>query len=187
MSILLIDMFSPILAILAVSASPAVAPSKGIALNSSMSVLTAVRARSASPSTKPMNSSFFATKSVSELTSTIAAFFPSSETAVLTRPMAAILPAFFAAFDRPFSLRISTAFSRSASASTRAFLQSIMPAPVISRSSFTSFAVTSAMITCPPLLLQPLRPLQPLQELLQEPPGSSRPAWPQRSRLPCSS
>ena len=53
----------------------------------------------------------------------------------------AIRPAFFADAARPFSLSSSTAFSMLPSASVRAFLQSIMPAPVISLSSFTIPAV----------------------------------------------
>ena len=138
-------MFSPIFAIFAVRVSPTVEPSKGIALNFSISSLSAVNASCAMPSTKATNSSFFAAKSVSMLTSTIAAVFPSAEKAILTRPSAAVLPAFFAAFARPFSLRYSIALSMSASTSTSAFLQSIMPAPVLSRSSFTIAAVTFAI------------------------------------------
>src|SRR5215470_3450030 len=53
-------------------------------------------------------------------------------------------PAFLAAAARPFLRRYSPAFSMSPSTSTRAFLQSAIPAPVRSRSSLTMPAVTSA-------------------------------------------
>src|SRR5512143_2426110 len=47
---------------------------------------------------------------------------------------------FFAAAESPFFLRMSTAFSKSPPASSRAFLASIMPTPVFSRKSFTVLA-----------------------------------------------
>ena len=50
-------------------------------------------------------------------------------------------PAFLAALDRPFLRSQSTAASMSPWTSVRADLQSIMPAPVCSRSSFTIAAV----------------------------------------------
>src|SRR5918994_2691574 len=50
-----------------------------------------------------------------------------------------------AAEARPFVRRISSALSMSPSASCSAFLQSIIPAPVRSRSSLTCFAVISAI------------------------------------------
>src|SRR4051794_27031626 len=53
----------------------------------------------------------------------------------------------------PFTRRISIALSRSPPASTSAPLQSIMPAPVRSRSSFTSFAEMSAMSARPFLVV----------------------------------
>ena len=52
-------------------------------------------------------------------------------------PSAATRPAFFAALDRPFLRSQSTAASRLPAVSLSAALQSIMPAPVWSRSSFT--------------------------------------------------
>src|SRR5436190_2406377 len=58
-------------------------------------------------------------------------------------PSAAIREAFFWAEARPFFRRTTMAASISPFDSVRAFLQSIMPAPVFSRSSFTSFALTS--------------------------------------------
>src|SRR3546814_13397623 len=65
--------------------------------------------------------------------------------ATATRPSAATRPAFFAAADRPFLRSQSTAASTSPLVSPSAFLQSIMPAPVFSRRSFTRAAVISAM------------------------------------------
>ena len=93
--------------------------------------------------TKSWNCSFLATKSVSELTSTIAPLLPS--TATPTRPSAAVRPAFLAAAARPLVRSQSIAASMSPWVSPSAFLQSIMPAPVRSRSSFTVAAVISAM------------------------------------------
>src|SRR5690554_4294386 len=63
-------------------------------------------------------------------------------------PSAAVRLAFLAAF-RPLALRRSSmAFSRSPSASTRAFLHSIMPSPVRSRNSLTMLAVIPAITLC---------------------------------------
>jgi hypothetical protein len=56
---------------------------------------------------------------------------------VLITPSAATLPAFFAALIAPDLRMFSIASSMSPFASVSAFLQSIMPAPVRSRSSFT--------------------------------------------------
>src|SRR5690606_22425880 len=53
---------------------------------------------------------------------------------------------------RPRSRSSCTAFSMSPSASVRAFLASIIPAPVASRSALTSFAVISAMTRSLPLV-----------------------------------
>ena len=58
-----------------------------------------------------------------------------------TIPSAAIRPDFLAAFAKPFSRSHSTAASISPSVFVSAFLQSIMPAPVISLNSFTCEAV----------------------------------------------
>ena len=80
-----------------------------------------------------------ATKSVSELTSTMTARLPSLATAM--RPSAATRPAFLAALARPLVRSQSTAASMSPLVSVSAALQSIMPAPVLSRSSFTIPAV----------------------------------------------
>ena len=93
--------------------------------------------------TMSWNCSLRATKSVSELTSTMAATLPAAVTP--TRPSAATRPAFLAAFDRPFLRSQSMAFSMSPSVSVSAALQSIMPAPVLSRSSFTMLALIVVM------------------------------------------
>src|SRR3546814_654476 len=93
--------------------------------------------------TKPWNCSFLATKSVSLLTSTIAPRVPSVATP--TRPSAATRPAFLAAAARPLVRSQSIDASMSPWFSASAFLQSIMPAPVRSRSSLTRAAVISAM------------------------------------------
>src|SRR5438105_15389031 len=58
-------------------------------------------------------------------------------------PSAAMRVAFFWAEARPFFLRMVIASSISPFASTRAFLQSIIPAPVFSRRSFTFDALIS--------------------------------------------
>src|SRR5579883_761170 len=87
---------------------------------------------------------FLATKSVSELTSTAT---PSrSRTNTATSPSAATLPDFLAALESPFLRSQSIAASISPSVSPRAVLQSIMPAPVFSRRSFTIAAVTFAIL-----------------------------------------
>src|SRR6478752_9517682 len=62
------------------------------------------------------------------------------------RPSFATRPAFFAAVARPRLRRIVFASSTSPLASVRAFLHSIMPAPVWSRSFLTCSAVIVAMI-----------------------------------------
>src|SRR5215813_2631485 len=60
-------------------------------------------------------------------------------------PSAATRPALFAAFDKPFLRSQSMALSMSPLTSVSAILQSIMPAPVLSRSSFTRLAVIVVM------------------------------------------
>src|ERR1700750_1727262 len=60
-------------------------------------------------------------------------------------PSVADRPAFFPAVARPFSRSQSEALLRSPPHSWSAFLQSIIPAPDFSRSSFTIAEVTSAM------------------------------------------
>src|SRR5438445_2662758 len=66
------------------------------------------------------------------------------------RPSDASRPARLSAFAAPFVRSTSTAFSRSPAVSSRAFLQSIMPAPVRARSAATSLAGISFTIDTPP-------------------------------------
>src|ERR1700678_4462607 len=90
------------------------------------------------------NCSFLATKSVSQFSSTrTPALVPSSS--AVTRPLPAVRSARLPASLTPFLRRFSMPSSKSPSASARAFLQSIIPAPVCSRSRFTSAAVIFAM------------------------------------------
>ena len=63
-----------------------------------------------------------------------------------TIPSVAIRPDFLAAITRPFFFNASSAFSKSPFASCNAFLQSIIPADVLSLNSFTTFAEISATI-----------------------------------------
>src|SRR5215472_1700936 len=70
------------------------------------------------------------------------------------RPSAATRPALLAAAAKPFFLSQSTADSISPPVSPSARLQSIIPAPVFSRSSLTSAAVTSAICVKLPFKLR---------------------------------
>ena len=135
--------FSPIVRIFSLSISSTVisVPVYLSALRASISAGFSSATIFARSATNVLKSAFLATKSVSELTSIRAPTEPSSVTYASTRPSAAILPAFFSAAARPFSLRYSTAFSISPLDSVRAFLQSIIPQPVLSLKSFTSLAV----------------------------------------------
>ncbi len=101
--------------------------------------------------TRPWNCSLRATKSVSELTSTTTPLAP--EVTAPIRPSAATRPAFFAAFDRPFLRSQSWAAVMSPEVSVSAALQSIMPAPVNSRSSLTIAAEIVAIVEYPSCLL----------------------------------
>lgn len=95
-------------------------------------------------SSKAKNLSFLATKSVSEFNSNNTQSFPSIT--YEQSPSAATLEAFFSAFAIPFSRNQTIAFSISQSQASRAFLQSIIPAIVLSRNSFTSCGVTVMVI-----------------------------------------
>src|SRR5690606_9330141 len=137
-------MFSPIFAISARRASSTEEPSSKLNARSASSV--AGRWASASFATfaaKFLKSCSRATKSVSQLTSTIAARLPSPERSMTITPSAATRAAFLSAFARPALRMSSAAASRSPLVSTSAFLHSIMPAPVRSRSNFTASAVTA--------------------------------------------
>jgi hypothetical protein len=96
-------------------------------------------------------SSVRATKSVSQFSSTIAPRPPCVSAA--TTPSLVDLPARFSALAIPFLRRKSTAAAMSPLFSSRAFLQSIMPAPVRWRSSWTSLAVKVAGMLVVTLIL----------------------------------
>ncbi len=104
----------------------------------------AVNARDDSVLANVWKSSLRDTKSVSELSSTSAPNVP--ETLIATKPSEATRPDFFAAAARPLVRNQSIAASISPFVSLSAFLQSIMPAPDFSRSSFTNAAVTLIII-----------------------------------------
>src|SRR5260221_3331895 len=135
-------MFSPILAIVSEIDSATVM----LPAFAALSLLTSVptdNATSAIILTRPWNRSLRATKSVSELTSTTTPFVPWTSKPI--RPSAATRPAFLAALDRPFFRSQSCAAVKSPSVSLSAALQSIMPAPVDSRSSLTICALIFAI------------------------------------------
>ncbi len=142
-------MFSPMVAIADDSASATVASPILAALMRSTSAPTS-SVTWATIRTSPWNRSLRATKSVSELTSTTAPFCGFKATPI--SPSAATRPAFLAALARPFLRSQSTAASMSPLVSASAALQSIMPAPVLSRSSLTNEALIFAMgasVPCP--------------------------------------
>ena len=85
------------------------------------------------------------TKSVSQLSSTIAPVVP--DTLAATTPSAAIRDDAFEALLPSLTRRISSARSMSPSASVRAFLHSIIGASVFARSAPTMLAVIAA-ISC---------------------------------------
>src|SRR5437763_1742321 len=93
--------------------------------------------------TSAWNFSLRAVKSVSQFTSTSTPTLPPMWMYEPTAPSVAERPDFFCAVARPFLRSQSTAFSRSPLASCSAFLQSIIPAPVFSRRSFTIVDVIS--------------------------------------------
>ena len=121
--------------------SATVRPSLSVSASSeSMSVAgDAAKCATMSPA-RVWNCSFLATKSVSDASSIIA---PS---AAATRPFEAVRSPRLAALASPLTRRTSSALSKSPSASSRAFLHSIIPAPVASRSFFTSAAEKFAML-----------------------------------------
>src|SRR5690606_34871800 len=77
--------------------------------------------------------------------------FPTRRSSDLIAPSRASRPARFAAFAAPFARRRSTAFSMSPPVSSSAFLHSIIPAPVRSRSSFTCSAVIAISLLSSPV------------------------------------
>src|SRR5262245_32914583 len=150
-------MFSPMVPIISLMVSATVALSPGNFAFISLSRLPlapiAVLAMEAAMS---WNGALRATKSVSELTSTRAASCASAASPI--SPSAATRPAFLAALARPLALSQSTAASMSPPVSPSAALQSIMPAPVLSRRSFTMVAVIVAIVASAVTLCRPKAP-----------------------------
>src|SRR5205823_1095809 len=143
-------MFSPMVAIASeIAVSTVTSPTLAALIFSTSAPLCS--ATCAIILTRPWNCSLRATKSVSELTSTTTPLAPDVTAPI--RPSAATRPAFLAAFDRPFLRSQSCAACMSPPVSVRAALQSIMPAPVDSRSSLTIAAVIVAIVEYPSCLL----------------------------------
>ncbi|KAG1254482.1 hypothetical protein G6F68_010827 [Rhizopus microsporus] len=135
-------MFSPRVCTAVARASSTVRPSASLAaFTASTSLAPDARAAAATALTKDLKLSSLATKSVSELTSTSTALPPSW--ARPRRPSAATRSAFLSALAAPDLRMASAAALMSPLASVSAFLHSIMPAPVRSRSSLTREAVIS--------------------------------------------
>src|SRR3954453_9227531 len=134
------SIFSPILTASPATTSPTVESPSGTALSASRSAGFASAAASAICWAVATNSSLLATKSVSQFSST------SAVPEAATSPADAVRSApRFSALAAPLTRRISMALSKSPSASCSAFLLSIMPALVMSRSFLTSAAVMFAM------------------------------------------
>ena len=91
-----------------------------------------------------MKSAFLATKSVSHFSAIMAA--KPSFASANTQPSEAARSLRFAATACPFLRIISIALSKSFSASIKAFLQSIIPAPVMVRN-FEISAIVTAIIS----------------------------------------
>src|SRR3569833_1003881 len=142
-------MFSPIFATSARRRSSTDSPPSRLLASSDSSVpAPAANALAATAWAKPRKSCSRATKSVSQLISTMAALRPSADFSTTMTPSAATRAAFLSALASP-CLRISSAAaSRSPLVSSRAFLHSIIPAPVRSRSCLTASAVI-VITVCP--------------------------------------
>lgn len=91
-------------------------------------------------STPCWNLSVFATKSVSQVISTMVTSRASLSNFIPMKPSDVYLPVRLAASARPRLRRRSFAFSRSPWVSSNTFMQSFKGDPVIALSSFTSFA-----------------------------------------------
>src|SRR6266436_5340769 len=136
-------MFSPIRPTSALRASSTVEPSRGSVESAARSVGFLFTTSSASEETNLRKSVFWATKSVSQLTSTIAPVFASGATYIATTPSAAVREAARDALLPSLTRRSSSALAELPSASTSAFLHSIIGASVLSRRSLTMLAVIS--------------------------------------------
>src|SRR5258706_468761 len=138
-------MFSPIRPTSALRTSSVVDPSSGSAERAATSAGSLFSTSSAKEETNLRKSAFWATKSVSQLTSTIAPVFASGATYIATTPSAAVREAARDALLPSLTRRSSSALVGLPSASTSAFLHSIIGASVLSRRSLTMPAVTSAI------------------------------------------
>src|SRR6202035_2066785 len=135
-------MFSPIFATSARRRSSMLSPDASFASPSPARLEGCeVRAQSATACAKARKPCSRATKSVSQLISTMAALRASADLATATTPSVASRAALLSALACPCLRMSSAAASRSPLASTSAFLHSIMPAPVRSRSCLTASAV----------------------------------------------
>ena len=153
-----IVMFSPILPTSAARVDSTVPSPIGSADSAATSAGLLLATSSAQPLARVMNSSFLATKSVSELTSTTAASLPSAARYMPTTPSAATRLAALVALLPSLTRRISSALAMSPPASVSAFLHSIIGASVFSRSSFTMPAVISAITSLQISLNSAIRP-----------------------------
>src|SRR5262245_3055636 len=145
------SIFSPIFATRLRRVSSTVAPpASGSPASAAAVVADAASAARATSAAKAWNSGWRATKSVSQFTSTRSAARPSPELAVAIVPSAAMRPAFLSALASPALRMISAAASRSPPVSMSAFLHSIIPAPVRSRSVLT---VSALMLMSLPALV----------------------------------
>src|SRR5467141_1522662 len=130
-------MFSPILPISAMRSASTLVLRSGSAASA---------AASAGARANAWNSSFLATKSVSQFTSTIEPTLPDAPTSIATMPSAATRVDALAALLPSLTRRISSALAMLPCASASAFLHSIIGASVFSRNSLTMPAVTSAIV-----------------------------------------
>ena len=135
------SIFSPITPAMSATVASTVAPvSRVIASKASRSATWASKAACAKVPASAWNSSPLATKSVSHRTSTMVL------STAATTPLEAVRSApLLAALAAPEIRRASTALSKSPSLSSSAFLHSIIPAEVISRSRLTSAALIVAI------------------------------------------
>src|SRR6202030_1604489 len=142
-----IAMFSPSFWTSACRADSTVVPPSAIAVSALTSAGFAWATSCASFRAKSIKSPLRATKSVSQLSSTIAADLRSAPMVAPMIPSVAMRSAALDAFAPLLMRSSSSALPKSPSVSVSAFLHSIIPSPVRPRSSITMLAVTSA-ITC---------------------------------------
>src|SRR5207248_3156502 len=125
-------MFSPIFAMSARRRPSTLSPEPSrVSSSTASSAARALSAASPTALAKARKSSPRATKSVSQLISTMAAARASALRSMTITPSAATRAAFLSALASPWRRMSSAAASRSPLVSTRAFLHSIMPAPVM--------------------------------------------------------